>query len=47
MESKTQGILNKKIVFDYDTYIEFIEYLKQANDTVNRITKSEGIYREL
>lgn len=47
MESKTKGILNKKIVFDYDTYLELMEYLKQANDAVNRVAKSEGIYKEL
>lgn len=47
MESKTKGILNKKIVFDYDTYIELMEYLKQANMAVNRVAKSEGLYKEL
>ena len=47
MESKTKGILNKKIIFDYDTYLELMEYLKQANDVVNRVAKSEGIYKEL
>ncbi len=47
MESKTKGILNKKIVFDYDTYLELMEYLKQANEAVNRVAKSEGIYKEL
>ena len=47
MESKTKGILNKKIVFDYDTYLELMDYLKQANDAVNKVAKSEGIYKEL
>lgn len=47
MESKTKGILNKKIVFDYDTYLELMDYLKQANDAVNKIAKSEGLYKEL
>lgn len=47
MESKTKGILNKKIVFDYDTYLELMEYLKQANDAVNKVAKSEGLYKEL
>lgn len=47
MESKTKGILNKKIVFDYDTYLELMDYLKQANEAVNRVAKSEGIYKEL
>ncbi|MCI9434480.1 MAG: hypothetical protein HFI86_04345 [Bacilli bacterium] len=47
MESKTKGILNKKIVFDYDTYLELMEYLKQANEAVNKVAKSEGIYKEL
>lgn len=47
MESKTKGILNKKIVFDYDTYLELMEYLKQANEAVNRVAKSEGLYKEL
>lgn len=47
MESKTKGILNKKIVFDYDTYLELMDYLKQANDAVNKVAKSEGLYKEL
>lgn len=47
MESKTKGILNKKIVFDYDTYLELMDYLKQANESVNRVAKSEGLYKEL
>ena len=47
MESKTKGILNKKIVFDYDTYLELMEYLKQANEAVNKVAKSEGLYKEL
>lgn len=47
MENKTKGILNKKIVFDYDTYLELMDYLKQANEAVNRVAKSEGIYKEL
>ena len=47
MESKTKGILNKKIVFDYDTYLELMNYLKQANEAVNMVAKSEGLYKEL
>ena len=47
MESKTKGILNKKIVFDYDTYLELMNYLKQANEAVNKVAKSEGLYKEL
>lgn len=47
MESKTKGILNKKIVFDYDTYLELMDYLKQANEAVNKVSKSEGLYKEL
>ncbi len=47
MESKTKGILNKKIVFDYDTYLELMAYLKQANEAVNKVAKSEGLYKEL
>ena len=47
MKSKTKGILNKKIVFDYDTYLELMEYLKQANEVVNKAAKSEGLYKEL
>lgn len=47
MESKTKGILNKKIVFDYDTYLEIMDYLKQANEAVNKVAKSEGLYKEL
>ncbi len=47
MESKTKGILNKKIVFDYDTYLELMDYLKQANEAVNKVAKSEGLYKEL
>ena len=47
IESKTKGILNKKIVFDYDTYLELMDYLKQANEAVNKIAKSEGLYKEL
>ena len=47
MESKSKGILNKKIVFDYDTYLELINYLKQANEAVNKVAKSEGLYKEL
>ena len=47
MESKTKGILNKKIVFDYNTYLELMEYLKQANEAVNKVAKSEGLYKEL
>ena len=47
MESKTKGILNKKIVFDYDTYLELMTYLKQANEAVNKVAKSEGLYKEL
>lgn len=47
MESKTKGILNKKIVFDYDTYLELMNYLKQANEAVNKVSKSEGLYKEL
>ncbi len=47
MESKSKGILNKKIVFDYNTYLELMDYLKQANEAVNRVAKSEGLYKEL
>lgn len=47
MESKTKGILNKKIVFDYNTYLELMNYLKQANEAVNKVAKSEGLYKEL
>lgn len=47
MDSKTKGILNKKIVFDYNTYLELMDYLKQANETVNKVAKSEGLYKEL
>ncbi|MCI8778825.1 MAG: hypothetical protein HFI87_06725, partial [Bacilli bacterium] len=47
MERKTKGILNKKIVFDYDTYLELMDYLKQANEAVNKVAKSERIYKEL
>ena len=47
MESKTKGILNKKIVFDYDTYLKLMDYLKQANDALNKVAKSEGLYKEL
>ncbi len=47
MESKTKGILNKKIVFDYDTYLELMDYLKQANEAVNMVAKSEGLYKDL
>jgi len=47
MESKTKGILNKKIVFDYNSYLELMEYLKQANEAVNKVAKSEGLYKEL
>lgn len=47
MESKRKGILNKKIIFDYDTYLELMEYLKQANEAVNKVAKSEGLYKEL
>lgn len=47
IESKTKGILNKKIVFDYDTYLELMDYLKQANEAVNKVSKSEGLYKEL
>lgn len=47
MESKTKGILNKKIVFDYNTYLELMDYLKQANEAVNKVAKSEGLYKEL
>lgn len=47
MKSKTKGILNKKIVFDYDTYLELMNYLELANKAVNNIAKSEGLYKEL
>ncbi len=47
MDSKTKGILNKKIVFDYNTYLELMDYLKQANEAVNKVAKSEGLYKEL
>lgn len=47
MESKTKGILNKRIVFDYDTYLELMDYLKQAKEAVNKVSKSEGLYKEL
>lgn len=47
MESKTKGILNKKVIFDYNTYLELMDYLKQANEAVNKVAKSEGIYKEL
>ena len=47
MESKTKGILNKKVVFDYNTYLELMDYLKQANEAVNKVAKSEGLYKEL
>lgn len=46
-ESKRKGILNKKIVFDYNTYLELMDYLKQAKEAVNRVAKSEGLYKEL
>lgn len=46
-ESKSKGILNKKIVFDYNTYLELMDYLKQAKEAVNRVAKSEGLYKEL
>ncbi len=47
MKSKSKGILNKKIVFDYNTYLELMDYLKQANEAVNKVAKSEGLYKEL
>lgn len=47
MESKSKGILNKKIVFDYNTYLELMDYLKQANEAVTKVAKSEGLYKEL
>lgn len=47
MDSKSKGILNKKIVFDYNTYLELMDYLKQANEAVNKVAKSEGLYKEL
>ena len=47
MDSKAKGILNKRIVFDYETYLELMDYLKQANEAVNKVAKSEGLYKEL
>ena len=37
----------KTFPFDYDTYLELMEYLKQANEAVNKVAKSEGLYKEL
>lgn len=44
---QNKSILNKRIVFDYDTYLELIDYLKQANEVINKVAKSEGLYKEL
>lgn len=47
MKSEAKKIFNHKVVFDYNTYLELMDYLKQANEAANRVAKSEGLYKEL
>ncbi len=47
MKSEAKKIFNHKVVFDYDTYLYLMDYLKQAKEAVNKVSKSEGLYKEL
>lgn len=47
MKSETKKIFNHKVVFDYNTYLYLMDYLKQAKEAVNKVSKSEGLYKEL
>ena len=47
MKSEAKKIFNHKVVFDTNTYTNLMEYLKQAKDAVNNVSKSEGLYKEL
>lgn len=47
MKSEAKKIFNHKVVFDINTYTNLMEYLKQAKDAVNNVSKSEGLYKEL
>ncbi len=47
MKSEAKKIFNHKVVFDYNTYLYLMDYLKQAKEAVNKVSKSEGLYKEL
>ena len=47
MKSEAKKIFNHKVVFDYDTYLYLMDYLKQAKEAINNVSKSEGLYKEL
>ncbi len=47
MKNEAKKIFNHKVVFDYDTYLYLMDYLKQAKEAVNKVSKSEGLYKEL
>ena len=47
MKSEAKKIFNHKVVFDYDTYLYLMDYLKQAKEAINKVSKSEGLYKEL
>ncbi len=47
MKIEAKKIFNHKVVFDYNTYIYLMDYLKQAKEAVNNVSKSEGLYKEL
>ena len=47
MKSEAKKIFNHKVVFDINTYTNLMEHLKQANEAVNNVSKSEGLYKEL
>lgn len=47
MKSEAKKIFNHKVVFDYDTYLYLMDYLKQAKEAVDKVSKSEGLYKKL
>lgn len=47
MKIEAKKVFNHKVIFDINTYTNLMEYLKQAKDAVNNISKSEGLYKEL
>ncbi len=47
MKSEAKKIFSHKVVFDYDTYLYLMDYLKQAKEAINKVSKSEGLYKEL